>query len=697
MNEEGMGPPPFDELDETILRKMDGGLRRLLLRSDEELLELVDAEESRLVEQVREIEEWAAKTPPPESEEERQVVDRIQRRLRDSLLIKTKIGVLVIDPSRLRPARIRAVTRFHGNRKDLEAMGLEVGGQAHDIFTVVGTRQQLATLAAQAATRSVRLPRLLKPTVEDASAQGEVSAVHQPRPLNPTGFQGDGVIVGIIDSPLDVTHHGFQEPVANAQGDHETRVLYYWVQDPDVANPPGQTPQQFDAVRFNGLNYGRIYTAAQINTALGLAGSPYGNGPNQISCQPSNAEHGTHVAGIAAGNGRENNWQTAPTHIGAAPEAAIVHVCYRWSTANAHSTVFEDDVINALSFIFGAAVRENMPVVANASLGTNLGPHDGATAFDVARDNLLNSFDNRSIVWAAGNDNSDNGYRTETIAAGGTEATLTFTPWWFFDPSDRFLDIWYSGPELDYHLQCGTDPSGWRTAGQGYTGNLNGYDVEADRDPETSAGMRGIRIYFEDARSTDPWTIRLRNPHASDSVTYHAWTGVQGRSASLNNSSQNENTLGDTACGKSILTVGACAKRNPPSPAAGEAVTDYSGAGPTLDGRIKPELAAVGGTPADQITSANSNQASGYTGKYGTSMASPLVAGAVALLLDEYNTTLNRNINQDTIKALLTQNTNRVGLNLDPVQVGYVATERNRYGHGRLRLIAPIDHAMPPM
>jgi subtilisin family serine protease len=699
-------PPGNEDFEDDVIRKLDSSMRRLLKLSDAEIRKEITRERRTLFRKRKKIEEDLRRLPPAASDADKKAVARIMQ-MRRSELVPRRDLVAVI-PDKMRPVRIRAIVHYTGNRADLEAMGIEVRSQAQDVFTIVGTRKQLKDLANQPACRRLRTPRMLFPTVEHASAQAEVANVHDPRPLNPNGFRGNGVLVGIIDSALDVTHHGFRDP--NPLGTHDTRVLYYWVQTPYTldglgnpvrqANPPGQTPQAWGAAApgrpaFNGLNYGRLYTQNDINTAIGAA-IHYGTANNQICCVPDIAEHGTHCAGIAVGSGHVTNWNTNPIHEGAAPQATIIYVCNGLLTNGmGRDGTTEDFILDAIDFCMQAAA--GMPIVISISQGNNLGPHNGMSDYDQGRDNFLNSFDNRSIVWSAGNDNNDNGYRTGTIAAGAIETlTLTAERNLFF-----YLDVWYSGPELDYRITHGGVNSGWRTAGQGYTGNLAGQDIEAVRDPDPSGGLRGIRLYFDDARLLDTYTLELRNPHAIDAVNYHAWTGSQGWWASINGSSQNTLTLSDSGCARSILTVGAAAKVRPPTPATGEQITNYSAAGPTLDGRIKPEVVAVGGTLADPVISAASDQNSGYVGMFGTSMATPLVAGAVALLFEEYGSPppvgLGRELNQDTIKALITQYANRLNLHLDPSQPDYVAEERNRYGYGRLRMIGPIDHIRPPI
>lgn len=61
-------------------------------------------------------------------------------------------------------------------------------------------------------------------------------------------------------------------------------------------------------------------------------------------------------------------------------------------------------------------------------------------------------------------------------------------------------------------------------------------------------------------------------------------------------------------------------------------IAPFSSRGPTSDGRIKPDVCAMGMA----VYSANTSSSSGYSNAYGTSASTPIVAGIAALILSHY-------------------------------------------------------------
>lgn len=85
------------------------------------------------------------------------------------------------------------------------------------------------------------------------------------------------------------------------------------------------------------------------------------------------------------------------------------------------------------------------------------------------------------------------------------------------------------------------------------------------------------------------------------------------------------------ACAKNHLTVGALNSND-------DSQTPFTSWGPCDDGRLKPDVAGPGCQSSDDGTVTSCSMDGGYTGKCGTSMASPTVCGLAALLLQDFHT-----------------------------------------------------------
>lgn len=156
-------------------------------------------------------------------------------------------------------------------------------------------------------------------------------------------YTGTGVVVGIVDSGVDCTHADFTD-----------RIIAYWDMDLD-----------------------KKYTQAEIT-----AGTCY----NSID---TSSYHGTHVAGIAAG--------ADPVYTGVASTASIAVV-------QLPSTATETDVLDGVDYVFEVATGITKPAVANLSIGTSLGSHDGTSNFETGILEAVSGKQGRSIVCAAGNE-----------------------------------------------------------------------------------------------------------------------------------------------------------------------------------------------------------------------------------------------------------------------------------------------------
>ena len=123
-------------------------------------------------------------------------------------------------------------------------------------------------------------------------------------------------------------------------------------------------------------------------------------------------------------------------------------------------------------------------------------------------------------------------------------------------------------------------------------------------------------------------------------------------------------TMGGNAVAKNIVTVGAVSvpeNRNLDA----VVMSDFSGWGPTDDGRVKPDLVAHG------VDVYSTDLADGYTIISGTSMATPAATGAAALLYELAEREWGEAPIATTLKAIMIHSADDLGLKGPDFQTGW--------------------------
>lgn len=479
-----------------------------------------------------------------------------------------------------------------------------------------------------------------------------------PGPLSETG---KGVIVGIIDWGCDFTHGDFRNETGS-------RILYFWDQNA-TPSAVGHSPFGYSGgVEFDKQQLDQALSQANPFTALGVE-------------PPEIGDHGTHVMGIAVGNGRESPDVGVR---GIAPEADIIFVQPNTSDTNIIGG-FGDSVnlAEAVKYIFEKASSLNKPAVINMSMGTNYGPHDGTTLVEQWIDRLLGQ-PGRAVVMALGNEHRQGLIHTHSEGKIATGETTTL--YWRARPQDftpNEVEIWYSGRDvfvLEVVLPDGesvpiVEPNNSAIFDVGHVGTRVYVSNELNS-PLNGDNRINVIILSPENTPTEAgvWQLRLTS-RLSREGTFDAWIERDSPffiSSFIGGSYVRRKTLGSIQSARHAITV---------SNYDAETVTlaDSTSFGPTRDGRRAPVAAA----PGVNILSARSRyreapdpqERTPYVPYTGTSMSSPYTAGVVACMLQK-----NSSLTASQIKGIL-------AANAKPAP-GYSYEYRNDWGHGR---VDPLD------
>ena len=407
------------------------------------------------------------------------------------------------------------------------------------------------------------------------------------------------------------------------------------------------------------INQGVEYTHDNIRNSLASGGTT-------LRHTDTNG-HGTHVAGIAAGNGFQRD-HCDRFYPGVAPEADILVV--KLGGGN-----LENQIIQGVAYAIHIAIRDNKGVAINLSSSRNsAGAHDGNSRLERFIDFMLEnhaSNKNVSLVTIAGNHAERDAHATANVAPGDT-VTINFTI--RNNAQGKIFEIWYSGVNnnqlgcrirapllLEATQEVLPQPTNTRLQFPFSVGGRT--EIGHSLQPENNFHLIFVVILPPAGRGFDPdvtdaqWRLDLRNVAAAGQpIQFHAWAfldDAQNPTVEFKSNASRASTVGIPGTALTAITVGSFDE--------GDGLSGFSGQGPTLavDNRRKPDITA----PGEDISSADSDLPGCcrdfwcwccdvfHIDHDGTSQAAPHVTGAIALMLE-----LNDGLTREQVRGFLVDN-----------------------------------------
>lgn len=243
---------------------------------------------------------------------------------------------------------------------------------SNTVVTARVTPEWLTTLSND--TRIVRLTasKRLRPFLQKARQVTGVDRVHAGDNLD-TPFTGKGIVIGVIDQSFEFKHMGFLDE------NGKSRIKMLWDRSKDI-----EKDIQSKAAPVYNVD------------ALTKTHETYDPGSG----------HGTHVTNIAAGSKHADN-----PFYGVAPKADIVVI---------PSSFENTEIIEDIRAVKAYASREHKPWVVNLSLGSVIGPHDGSTDYDQAIDRMAQD-KGGIVVGAMGNEGDQYFHAFSSFQPGETK------------------------------------------------------------------------------------------------------------------------------------------------------------------------------------------------------------------------------------------------------------------------------------
>lgn len=514
------------------------------------------------------------------------------------------------------------------NPSQLTTLGIIIGSKINSIVSLKIPVSQINNIEVLPGLSFLQLAGKIKPELDKAIKDIGADSVHLGINL-PQGYTGKDVFIGITDWGFDYTSPMFYDTLLQ-----ETRIHAAW----DQFKTSGPHP--------NGFTYGTEYTTP---TTLLAAGSDTAN-------IYSYATHGSHVAGIAGGSG------AGTIYRGVGFESKFLFATF---------LVDESAVMDAWSWMYQKAQEASKRLVINMSWGLyHFGTLDGNSLLSQAIDN----YSAQGVLFAnSGGNNGDvnfhikKNFQNDTIKSKINFYSYTANPNMWGQSIHAWGEVGksFSSGLIVYNqngILAASTPLYATDVLSSYIDSflVVGLDtiffnVSADA-AHPQNGRPQMRIRVKSLNATNKVLLKST---AQDGIV-HYWN-VTELSNDVGNWGMPFATFGtgsiagdklygisEPSCTNSLLSVAAYTPRfyNSSGTALGGIIAPFSSVGPRYDEVLKPEIAAPGVNIVSSISSFTDNsftQVSSisfnnrtypFARFSGTSMASPMVAGVIALVLE---------------------------------------------------------------
>jgi subtilisin family serine protease len=541
--------------------------------------------------------------------------------------IKNRFAVYTIQGSQY--VSFLAQSNHHFTKSSLAQMGILVGAKINEVVSLKIPVNQLENLTNLPGLKTIQLAGKIKPELDKAVKDIGADSVH--RGINlPQGYTGKNVLIGITDWGFDYSSPMFYDTLLQ-----NTRILAAW----DQYKTSGPAP--------SGFSYGTEYSSQPEFISAGA----------DTANIYSYATHGSHVAGIAGGSG------AGTIYRGVAFEANYLFATF---------LVDEGAVLDAWEWMYQKSVTESKRLVINMSWGLyHIGTLDGNSLLSQA----IDAYSALGVVFAnsGGNNGNINFHLKKTFNNDSIKSRIEFYSYasnanmwgqsihaWgeagnafesgimVYNSIGSALLIespYYStattSTYIDTFLVTGVDTI-WYNISADAAHPQNGRPQMRLRVKNTNTALRILLKSKAAAGKVHYWNVTELSTDVGN------WGMPFSTFSSGSIAGDNQYGISEPSCSNSLISVAAYASKSYTaggSPVGG-GIASFSSIGPRYDEVLKPDISAPGISVASSISSYTDNaftsvaSVSFNTRTYpfakfsGTSMASPMVAGVVALILE---------------------------------------------------------------